>query len=259
MERPKKLVILAGGLGTRISEESEFRPKPMIEIGGRPILWHIMKIYSHFGVNEFVICTGYKGYMIKEYFSNYFLHLSDVTIDLGLNQTHVHRAQAEPWRITLIDTGAETMTGGRLLRVKEYVKDSDFFLTYGDGVADIDLDALVATHKEEGRVATVTAVVPPGRFGAMEIEGARVTRFLEKPPGDGARINGGFFVMSPGIFDYLGDDSTVLEAEPLSKLAADGQLTSYLHRGYWHAMDTLRDRRQMEAEWSGGRAPWKIW
>ncbi len=259
MSLPRKAVILAGGLGTRISEESETRPKPMIEIGGRPILWHIMKIYSQFGVNDFVICTGYKGYVIKEYFANYYLHLSDVTIDIAHNTTQVHRVQAEPWRVTLIDTGADTMTGGRLLRVKDYVSDGPFFLTYGDGVADIDLVALAEAHAQAGRIATVTAVVPPGRFGAMELDGDRVSDFLEKPPGDGGYINGGFFVMSSRVFDYLEDDTTVLESAPLTKLARDGQLTSYIHRGYWHAMDTLRDRRHMEVEWAAGKAPWKTW
>lgn len=255
---PRKAVILAGGLGTRLAEETELKPKPMIEIGGFPIIWHIMKIYSHYGVNEFIICTGYKGYVIKEYFANYVLHLSDITFDFRDNSQIVHRAAAEPWRITLVDTGAATMTGGRLLRVRDYIGNEDFCLTYGDGVADIDIGKLIAHHMHCGRLATVTAVQPPGRFGAIETDGDRVMRFSEKPPGDGTWISGGFFVMKPGVFDYLSDDSTILEQEPLAGLASDGQLSAYFHHGYWQAMDTLRDLRNLEKEWASGSAPWKM-
>jgi glucose-1-phosphate cytidylyltransferase len=254
-----KVVILAGGLGTRLAEETETKPKPMVEIGGRPIIWHIMKIYSHFGLNDFIICIGYKGYMLKEYFANYFLHMSDVTFDMRRNATEVHRAAAEPWRVTLVDTGAETMTGGRLLRVREYLGGDDFCLTYGDGVADVDLTRLLDHHARGGRHATVTAVRPPGRFGAMQLVDERVASFREKPRGDGGWINGGFFVMRPAVLDYIAGDQTSLENEPLSGLAQDGQLTAYCHDGFWQAMDTLRDRRQLEELWASGRAPWKLW
>lgn len=231
----------------------------MVEIGGHPILWHIMKIYSHFGVNDFIVCIGYKGYVIKEYFSNYFLHLSDVTFDLGKNEVTFHRGRAEPWRVTLVDTGNATMTGGRLLRVRDYIGDEEFFVTYGDGVAAIDIDALLQCHRNSQRLVTVTAVRPPGRFGAMETDGDRVRDFREKPPGDGGWINGGFFVMKPGVFDYIADDSTVLEQAPLMNLARDGQLTAYFHDNFWHAMDTLRDQRHLDALWNKGQSPWKLW
>ena len=231
----------------------------MVEIGGRPILWHIMKIYSHYGINEFIICTGYKGYVIKEYFANYYLHMSDVTFDVGRNNMNVHRANAEPWQVTVVDTGEATMTGGRLRRVREFIEGDDFLLTYGDGVANIDIGALIKEHVDGNRLATVTAVRPPGRFGSMETDKNRVARFQEKPLGDGGWINGGFFVMQQEIFDYIAEDSTVLEQEPLSRLALDGQLTAYFHNGFWSAMDTLRDRRHLEELWATGKAPWKIW
>jgi glucose-1-phosphate cytidylyltransferase len=255
-----KVVILAGGLGTRLSEETDLRPKPMVEIGGRPILWHIMKAYSCHGLNEFVICLGYKGYMIKEFFSNYYLHLADVTFDVGDNSIEVHRGRAEPWRVTLVDTGADTMTGGRLLRVRDYLGDQPFCLTYGDGVSDIDIGKLLAFHADHDRLATVTAVVPPGRFGWLELaaDGA-VQGFREKPRGDGGWINGGFFVFSPKVLDYIDGDATRFEEEPLTQLAAEGQLRAYQHTGFWHSMDTLRDRRSLEAMWSSGKAPWKLW
>jgi glucose-1-phosphate cytidylyltransferase len=252
-------VILAGGLGTRLAERTESVPKPMVEIGGRPIIWHIMKIYSAAGINDFIICTGYRGYVIKEYFSNYYMHMSDVTFDLARNKVKIHKAKAEPWRVTLVDTGMETMTGGRLLRVRDYIGDQDFCLTYGDGVADIDVTASIAHHRKAGRLATITAVRPSGRFGAIQMKGDRVLRFREKPPGDGGWINGGFFVMSPGVFDYLRDDTTMLEIEPLAQLARENQLTAYVHDRFWQPMDTLRDLRQLEEMWATGRAPWKIW
>jgi glucose-1-phosphate cytidylyltransferase len=255
-----KAVILAGGLGTRLSEETEVRPKPMIEIGGMPILWHVMKIYSAYGVNEFVICVGYKGYVIKEYFANYYLHSCDVTFDMRANRMEVHRSTAEPWRVTLVDTGGETMTGGRLLRAMTYVEDDDAFcFTYGDGLADIDVDASIDFHRASGTLATVTAVQPPGRFGALEVEGDRVLGFREKPRGDGGWINGGFFVLSPKVRQYLEDDATVWENEPLAGLARDRQLACYEHRGFWQAMDTLRDKRQLQELWEAGGAPWKTW
>jgi glucose-1-phosphate cytidylyltransferase len=256
---PKKAVILAGGFGTRISEESELRPKPMIEIGGRPILWHIMKIFLYHGIDEFVICLGYKGYMIKEYFSNYGLHLSDVTFDFVIQQTMIHRRNVEPWKITLIDTGEQTMTGGRLKRVRSYLGDEPFYMTYGDGVADIDIRALTAFHENHGADATVTAVQPAGRFGALKIDGDAVKGFQEKPSGDGGWINGGFFVLHPRVLDRVEGDSTVWEQEPLERLAADGQLHAYCHRGFWQAMDTLRDKRQLEELWVKGLAPWRQW
>jgi glucose-1-phosphate cytidylyltransferase len=254
-----KAVILAGGIGSRLSEETDLKPKPMIEIGGRPILWHIMKGYSVHGVNDFVICLGYKGYLIKEYFANYFLHVCDVTFDIAGNRMEVHQSTAEPWHVTLVDTGEQTMTGGRLKRVLGYVKDGNFCFTYGDGVADVDISALVRLHREQGRIATVTAVQPPGRFGAMEVGGDRILRFQEKPLGDGAWINGGFFVLSPRVEAYLESDDTVWEQEPLRRLAEDGQLSSYKHQGFWQPMDTLRDKRQLEDLWESGEAPWKIW
>lgn len=255
-----KAVILAGGLGTRLSEETAVRPKPMIEIGAMPIIWHIMKLYSAHDVHEFVICLGYKGYMLKEYFANYHLHSSDVTVDLTKNEMEVHQTTAEPWRITLIDTGDETQTGGRLRRALPYVEGDDTFcFTYGDGLADVDISALVAFHREQQTIATVTAVQPPGRFGALEIDGSRVKGFSEKPRGDGGWINGGFFVLNPEVGRYLTDDSTVWENEPLEGLARDDELAFYRHEGFWHPMDTLRDKRQLEELWESGRAPWKAW
>jgi len=255
-----KAVILAGGLGTRISEESVSRPKPMIEVGNRPILWHIMKIYSTYGINDFVICCGYKGYMIKEYFANYFVHQSDITIDLENNDIHVHRKQAEPWKITLIDTGEHSMTGGRLRRVKDYVADEEAFcFTYGDGVADIDIGALVEHHQQHGKLATVTAVQPPGRYGALKLDGNNVEGFMEKPKGDGGWINGGFFVLSPKAVDYIAGDETPWEEAPLENIAAEGQLEAYFHSGFWQPMDTLRDKNHLEKLWSDREAPWKMW
>lgn len=255
-----KAVILAGGLGTRISEETASRPKPMVEIGGKPILWHIMKMYSHHGVNDFVICCGYKGYVIKEYFANYFLHMSDVTFDMESNQMHVHHRKAEPWRVTLVDTGDLTMTGGRLRAVRSYVEAEDAFcLTYGDGVSDIDIARLIAFHQGHGRKATITAVQPPGRYGALAMEEDAVTGFLEKPKGDGGWINGGFFVLHPDVIDHVAGSETVWEAEPLGELAATGELMAYQHDGFWQPMDTLRDKNQLEDLWAAGRAPWKTW
>ncbi|MCX7132362.1 glucose-1-phosphate cytidylyltransferase [Aeromonas sp.] len=254
-----KAIILAGGLGTRISEESHLRPKPMIDIGGKPILWHIMKIYSHYGINDFIICLGYKGYIIKEYFANYFLHMSDVTFDMRTNQMYVHEEHAEPWRVTLVDTGEHSMTGGRLKRVKEYIGDETFCFTYGDGVADIDIQALLNHHQQTDRIATVTAIQPPGRYGALNIQHGRVNNFQEKPAGDGAWVNGGFFVLEPKIFDYLADDMTSFEGEPLFSLAQEGQLSAYQHSGFWQAMDTLREKNYLEELWQSGVAPWKIW
>ncbi|MBK6925366.1 MAG: glucose-1-phosphate cytidylyltransferase [Thermomonas sp.] len=254
-----KAVILAGGLGTRISEESVLRPKPMIEVGGMPVLWHILKIYSHFGVNDFIICLGYKGYMIKEYFANYFLHMSDVTFDMRTNQLEVHEKHAEPWRVTLVDTGNSTQTGGRLKRVASYPDGETFFFTYGDGLADIDVSAELAFHREKGALATMCAVQPPGRFGAIGIEGHRITRFEEKPVGDGSWINGGYFVLEPDALDYIEDDDTSWERAPLERLARDGQLSAYPHRGFWQPMDTLRDKTKLEGLWQAGNAPWKVW
>jgi glucose-1-phosphate cytidylyltransferase len=255
-----KAVILAGGLGTRISEETSSRPKPMIEIGGMPILWHIMKIYSAHGVNDFVICCGYKGYMIKEYFANYFLHMSDVTFDMSKNSMEVHQRSAEPWRVTLIDTGEDTMTGGRLGRVASYVKDEEAFcFTYGDGVGDVDITALVAFHKAQQVKATLTATLPPGRFGALDFEGDKVRSFKEKPKGDGGMINGGFFVLSPAVLDYLDGDNCTWERQPLETLADEGQLAAFQHGGFWQPMDTLRDKTHLEELWSSGKAPWKVW
>ncbi len=255
-----KAVILAGGLGTRISEETHLRPKPMIEIGGKPILWHIMKIYSSHGIRDFVICCGYKGYVIKEYFANYFLHSSDVTFDMADNRMTVHERKTEPWRVTLVDTGEETMTGGRLKRVRAYVADETAFaFTYGDGVADVDIAGLCAFHARHGRLATVTAVRPPGRYGALQLDGARVTGFAEKPRGDGGLINGGFFVLSPQVLDLIDDDATPWEGAPMERLAASGQLQAFEHTGFWQPMDTLREKNLLESLWASGQAPWKRW
>ncbi|MDI9333925.1 MAG: glucose-1-phosphate cytidylyltransferase [Cytophagales bacterium] len=256
-----KAVILAGGLGTRISEETSTRPKPMIEIGGKPILWHILKLYSHHGVNDFIVCCGYKGYVIKEYFANYFLHMSDVTFDMANNSMEVHQRHAEPWRVTLVDTGDETMTGGRLKRIDSYVKDEESFcMTYGDGVSDIDISALIAFHKKNNTLATVTATLPPGRFGAMDIQpDGAVRSFVEKPKGDGVLINGGFFVLSPKVISHISDDTTVWEREPLEQLAQSNQLRAFEHSGFWQPMDTLRDKNLLEDLWNSGRAPWKVW
>ena len=255
-----KAVILAGGLGARISEESYLKPKPMIEIGGMPILWHILKIYSAHGINEFIVCCGYKGYIIKEYFANYFLHMSDVTFHMRLNSMEVHHKNAEPWQVTLVDTGEESMTGGRLKRVREYLDEGSFCFTYGDGLADVDITALVAHHNNHGRLATVTAVQPPGRYGALNIGvDSSVQGFQEKPQGDGGWINGGFFVLEPDVIDCIDNDNSIWEQEPLRKLAAEGQLTAYNHHGFWQPMDTLRDRVQLENLWASGQAPWKLW
>jgi glucose-1-phosphate cytidylyltransferase len=254
-----KAVILAGGFGTRISEESHLRPKPLIEVGGKPILWHIMKTFSAHGVREFVICCGYKGYLIKEYFANYFLHTADATFDILNNSVQIHHARAEPWKVTLAETGVETMTGGRLLRVREYIDGERFMLTYGDGVSDIDIGKLVKFHEQQRRHATLTAVRPAGRFGALEIDGSLVNQFVEKPKGDGRWINGGFFVLEPEVFDYLHCDQDVWEQEPLRKLSEEGQLVAYRHEGFWAAMDTLRDKTHLEELWSSNRAPWRIW
>ena len=255
-----KAVILAGGLGTRISEETHLKPKPMIEVGGKPILWHIMKIYSAHGIHDFVICCGYKGYVIKEYFANYFLHMSDVTFDMANNKMDVHQRNAEPWRVTLVDTGDETLTGGRLKRVADYIMDEEAFcFTYGDGVANVDITALVAFHRQHGKQATVTAVQPPGRYGALNMDGEAVRGFIEKPKGDGGWINGGFFVLSPKCLDYIVGDTTSWEAGPLVKLAADGELMAFEHAGFWQPMDTLRDKNHLEELWLSGNAPWKSW
>ncbi len=255
-----KVVILAGGLGTRLSEETVVRPKPMVEIGGRPILWHIMKIYSHYGFNDFVICLGFKGYMIKEYFSNYFLHMSDVTFDMRNNSMEVHQRHAEPWKVTLVDTGMDSMTGGRLKRVAPYLENETFMLTYGDGVANVDIGDLVRYHRSHGKPATVTSTQPSGRFGALNMgEDGTIYSFQEKPAGDGSWINGGFFVMEPSIIDRIAGDGTVFEKEPLEGLARDSQLMAYRHGGFWQPMDTLRDKQHLEALWNSGQAPWKVW
>lgn len=255
-----KAVILAGGLGTRISEETHLKPKPMIEIGGKPILWHIMKLYSAHGVNDFVICCGYRGYLIKEYFANYFLHMSDVTFDMRHNKMKVHQRNAEPWRVTLVDTGEETLTGGRLKRVADYIGDEEAFcFTYGDGVADVDIARQIAFHHQHGKLATVTAVQPPGRYGALNIDGDRVAGFTEKPRGDGGLINGGFFVLSPKCLDLIADDRSSWEGQPLTQLAEQSQLMAFAHNGFWQPMDTLRDKNHLEALWDSGKAPWKIW
>jgi glucose-1-phosphate cytidylyltransferase len=255
-----KAVILAGGLGTRISEETHLKPKPMLEIGGRPILWHIMKLYSAHGINDFVICCGYKGYIIKEYFANYFLHMSDVTFDMERNQMEVHQRNVEPWRVTLVDTGEDTLTGGRLARVGPYLQgENAFCFTYGDGLSDVDITALVAFHRGHGRKATVTAVQPPGRYGALNMHQRRVLGFTEKPRGDGGSINGGFFILAPTCLDYIEGDQTSWEGEPLIRLAAEGELMAFEHAGFWQPMDTLRDKTQLEELWQSGQAPWKKW
>ena len=254
-----KAVILAGGFGTRLSEETELKPKPMIDVGGKPLLWHVMKIYAAQGVDEFVVCLGYRGYVIKEYFANYYLHMGDVTFDMRDNRMEVHQSGAEPWKVTLIDTGEATMTGGRLRRVLPYVEGEDFCFTYGDGVSDVNLRALIDFHRASGRRATVTAVQPSGRFGALDIEGDRIRGYEEKPKGDGGWINGGFFVLSPEVGDYIEGDDTVWEREPLQRLAEGGQLAAYHHHGFWHAVDTLRDKRYLEEQWASGRPPWKLW
>ena len=254
-----KAVILAGGLGTRLAEETSIRPKPMVEVGGRPILWHILKHYSRHGINEFVVCLGYRGYVIKEYFANYFMHMSDITFDLAKNEMEICQRHCEPWRVTLIDTGEETQTGGRLRRVAKYVGDETFCFTYGDGVSDFDLTALVAFHRRQGRLATLTSVQPQGRFGALDIEGGRITRFEEKPQGDGTWVNGGFFVLEPQVLSYIEGDATPWEREPLEALAREGQLSAWTHRGFWQPMDTLRDKMKLEDLWQRGKAPWKTW
>jgi glucose-1-phosphate cytidylyltransferase len=255
-----KAVILAGGLGTRISEETSTRPKPMIEIGGKPILWHIMKTYSNHGIHDFVICCGYKGYVIKEYFANYFLHMSDVTFDMKLNKMEVHQRNAEPWKVALVDTGDETMTGGRIKRISNYVKDEKVFcLTYGDGISNIDITKLIEFHETQNVMATLTATTPPGRFGALKISGDRVHSFQEKPEGDGAVINGGFFVLSPEVLGYITDDQTIWERDPLQRLAEEGNLAAFHHDGFWQPIDTLRDKIYLEELWQSGNAPWKVW
>lgn len=256
-----KTVILAGGLGTRLSEETSIKPKPMVEIGGKPILWHIMKIYSHHGINDFIVCCGYKGYVIKEYFANYFLHMSDVTFDMRFNQMNVHAGKAEPWRVTLVDTGDATMTGGRLRQVKEHLGNEDFCFTYGDGVSNVNITELIKFHKQQGALATLTAVQPPGRFGAISLaqEQTKITQFQEKPEGDGAWINGGFFVLNPQVIDYIDDDSISWEKEPLQKLAHMEELSAFKHDGFWQPMDTLRDKRYLEKLWQANEAPWKVW
>lgn len=255
-----KAVILAGGLGTRIAEETSTRPKPMVEIGGKPILWHIMKSYSFHGVNEFIICCGYKGYMIKEYFANYFLHMSDITFDLENNQMKVHHKRAEPWKVTLIDTGNDSMTGGRLLRVAKYIQNEDTFcFTYGDGLTDVNIAETIKFHKKHGKIATLTATYPPGRFGALNIVNSEVRQFEEKPKGDGGMVNGGYFILSPKVLDYLEEDTTIWEEKPMKKLAANNELMAFEHDGFWQPMDTLRDKHLLEDLWNSGKAPWKIW
>jgi glucose-1-phosphate cytidylyltransferase len=254
-----KVVILAGGFGTRLSEETVNIPKPMVNIGEKPILWHIMKIYSHYGYNDFVICLGYKGYIIKEYFMNYFMHMSDITVDLTDGGIKVHNSEAENWKITLVDTGLNTMTGGRIKRVKEYLNDETFMLTYGDGVADVNIKELVEYHKKHGKLATLTSVQPSGRFGALTMKEGKVESFVEKPAGDGAWINGGFFVLEPGVLDYITDDTTIWEREPLEKLSKDGELYAFKHKDFWKPMDTLRDKNELEKLWQEGTSPWKIW
>jgi glucose-1-phosphate cytidylyltransferase len=253
-----KAVLLAGGLGTRISEESASRPKPMIEVGGKPIIWHIMKMYAAHGINEFIVCCGYKGYVIKEYFANYFLHQSDVTIDMATNNIEVHHKKAEPWKITLVDTGEETQTGGRLKRVADYV-DGDFCMTYGDGVGSVDLTGLLKFHVSHGKLATMTAVQPPGRFGALQLNGNKIESFVEKPQGDGGWINGGFFVLNPKVLEQISSDNTLWEQEPLRNLAKQGELQAFFHSGFWQPMDTLRDKTHLESLWASGKAPWKMW
>lgn len=254
-----KAVILAGGLGTRLSEETSLKPKPMVEIGGKPILWHIMKIYSAHGINDFIVCLGYKGYLIKEYFANYFLHMSDVTFDLSINQMNVHHNNAEPWRVTLVDTGDNTQTGGRLKRVRKYLDNEDFCFTYGDGVGNIDITKLISFHKKQGGLATLTATQPPGRFGALNMNDSKVKNFAEKIEGDGAWINGGFFVLSPKVIDYIEGDKTVWEREPVEHLTGNDQMFAYKHSGFWQPMDTLREKQYLEELWASGKAPWKAW
>ena len=255
-----KAVILAGGYGTRLAEETSLKPKPMVEIGGKPIIWHIMKMYSVHGINDFIICCGYKSYVLKEYFANYFLHMSDVTFDMSKNKMDVHNQSAEPWRVTLVDTGDATMTGGRLKRVMNYVNNEEVFcLTYGDGLSDVNITELVNFHKAQNVVATLTATIPPGRFGVLELSGSKVKSFIEKPKGDGSLINGGFFVLSPKVFDYIEDDKTVLEREPLERLANEGNLAAFVHNSFWQPMDTLRDKTYLEGLWASGQAPWKLW
>jgi glucose-1-phosphate cytidylyltransferase len=255
-----KCVLLAGGLGTRLSEETVVKPKPMVEIGGKPILWHIMKVYSHYGINEFIICLGYKGYVVKEYFANYFLHMSDVTFDMQNNQMEVHSNYAEPWKVTLVNTGDESMTGGRLKQVAKYVEnDEAFCFTYGDGLSNVNISKLIEFHKEKGKLATLTAVTPPGRFGALDIHDQVITSFKEKPKGDGAHINGGFFVLSPKVIDLIDNEGTVWENEPLETLASKGELAAFTHDGFWQPMDTLRDKHHLEALWQENKAPWKLW
>ncbi|HEY8270498.1 MAG TPA: glucose-1-phosphate cytidylyltransferase [Pseudobdellovibrionaceae bacterium] len=254
-----KAVLLAGGLGTRISEESVLKPKPMIEIGGKPILWHIMKMYAAHGVNEFIICCGYKAYVIKEYFANYFIHNSDITFDVKNNKMEIHENSAEPWKVTVVDTGEDTMTGGRLKRVARYIGNEDFCFTYGDGVSDVNIKATIEFHKSHGKLSTITAVQPPGRYGALKMAGSKVESFMEKPKGDGGVINGGFFVLNSKVIEYIKEDATIWEKEPMEKLAADGQMQAFVHDGFWQPMDTLRDKKHLEELWTAGKAPWKIW
>lgn len=254
-----KAVLLAGGLGTRISEETVIKPKPMVEIGGKPILWHIMKLYSHYGINDFIICLGYKGYMIKEYFANYFLHQSDVTFNLRDNEMKVHNNHCEPWSVTLVDTGDETMTGGRLKRVRDYIGNESFCFTYGDGVSNVNIGKLISFHAKQRTFATLTAVQPPGRFGALDLTRNMITSFNEKPQGDGSWINGGFFILENEIFNYIEGDKTIWERDPLEELARQNQLSAYKHTGFWQPMDTLRDRMKLEEIWDSGKAPWKVW
>ncbi len=254
-----KAVILAGGLGTRLSEETVLRPKPMIEIGGKPILWHIMKLYSSHGIHDFIICCGYKGYVIKEYFANYFLHMTDVTFDLSKNQMEVHQQFAEPWRVTLVDTGAKTMTGGRLKRIQSYLGDDDFCFTYGDGVANVDISKLIDFHKQEGKLATIMAVQPPARFGVIEFEGHKILKFKEKPVGDSSWINAGFSVFSPKVMEYIQGDDTIWERLPMERLVQEGQVNAFYHKGFWQPMDTLRDKHYLDELWLSGKAPWKVW
>lgn len=255
-----KVVLLAGGFGTRLSEETDIKPKPMVEIGGKPILWHIMKLYSHYGFNDFIVCLGYKGYVIKEYFANYFLHMADVTFDMATNSMTVHQKHAEPWKVTLVDTGANTMTGGRIKRVRKYVGDETFMVTYGDGLSDQNLGELLKYHKSHGRIGTMTTVQPSGRYGAVDIgQGNNIQAFIEKPRGDGAWVNGGFFVFEPAMFDYIEGDSTIFEREPLEGVSRDGQLVAFKHEGFWKPMDTLREKNEFEDLWRSGSAPWKVW
>jgi len=254
-----KCVILAGGFGTRITEETNLKPKPMVEIGGMPILWHIMKIYSTYGINDFIICCGYRGYVIKEYFANYFLHMSDVTFDMKQNKMEVHRKFAEPWKVTLVDTGFDTMTGGRLKRVKNFLENETFCFTYGDGLSDVNIKDLINFHRNQKTFATLTAIQPPGKFGALNIENNKISTFKEKPLGDGNWVNGGYFILEPKVFDYIEGDSTIWEREPLEKLSQEGKLSAYKHSGFWHPMDTLYDKNQLEQMWTSGKSPWKIW